>query len=307
MFSTTLTNHRMLAVALALGSLLCASRASAADPAGDDRSFRIIEDITYAQVDGEPLRLDLYLPSGVENPPLVVWVHGGAWRAGSKDNMPLTALVKQGFAVASVDYRLSPVAMFPAQIHDCKAAIRFLRASADKYGFHPKRIGVAGSSAGGHLAALIGVTNDHPKLEGEVGQHNDQSSSVQAIVDYYGPTNFLTILKQSTPHGLSVRVPALELLIGGHPDKKPDLARFASPVFHVTADDPPLLLIHGDQDPQVPINQSHELHGLYKQRDLPVTFEVVHGGAHGGSAFFDERRNELVREFFQTHLQGNGR
>lgn len=274
----------------------------------EDRSstddWRRVDDIPYAEVDGHPLLLDLYLPKNVNRPPLVIWVHGGAWRSGSKSNMPLTDLVNNGFALASVDYRLSPVAKFPAQIHDCKAAIRFLRGTAEKYGINAERIGIAGSSAGGHLVALVGVTNNHKILEGDVGDHDDQSSSVQAIVDYFGPTNFLTILNQSTPHGLSVRVPALTLLLGNQPHNVPDLARLASPVFHVDASEPPLLLIHGDQDPQVPINQSHELHAKYKEHSLPVHFEVVHGGAHGGDAFFDASRNRLVRDFFAEYLVG---
>jgi acetyl esterase/lipase len=274
----------------------------------EDRSstddWRQVDDIRYAVVDGYPLLLDLYLPKDVIRPPLIVWVHGGAWRSGSKSNMPLTDLVSNGFAVASVDYRLSPVAKFPAQVHDCKAAIRFLRGSAEKYGINTERIGIAGSSAGGHLVALVGVTNNLSALEGDVGDHDDQSSSVQAIVDYFGPTNFLTILNQSTPHGLSVRIPALNLLLGDQPDNIPDLARLASPVIHVDAGDPPLFLVHGDQDPQVPINQSHELHAKYKEHKLPVNFEVVHGGAHGGHAFFDARRNKLVRDFFTEHLIG---
>ncbi len=275
--------------------------AQAAEPTVPD-GYRRINDIEYAKVGNHRLLLDVYLPTDVKTPPLVMWVHGGAWRSGSRSKMPLLDLVKSGFAVASVDYRLSPVAKFPAQIHDCKAAIRFMRASAKRFGINGERVGVAGSSAGGHLAALIGVSNNHKLLEGDVGDHDGQSSSIQAIVDYYGPTNFTTILKQSTPHGLSVRVPALELLLGGQPEKKPDLARLASPVFHVDRHDPPLLLIHGDQDPQVPINQSHELHGAYKQLKLPAHFEVVHGGAHGGAGFFDERRNTMVREFFTKHL-----
>ena len=277
--------------------------ASAENPAAPD-GCRRINDIRYAEVDGHELLLDLYLPEEVKLPPLVVWVHGGAWRSGSKSHMPLIDLLKNGFAVASVDYRLSPVAKFPAQVHDCKAAVRFLRGSAEEYGVNAERIGIAGSSAGGHLVALIGVTNNHKTLEGDIGDHDDQSSSVQAVVDYFGPTNFMTILKQSTPHGLSVRVPALNLLLGDEPDKIPDLARLASPVFHVDADDPPLLLIHGDQDPQVPINQSHELHAEYKHHKLTVHFEVVHGGAHGGERFFDTQRNELVHEFFNRHLVG---
>ena len=236
-------------------------------------------------------------------PPLVVWVHGGAWKGGSRANPPLSFLIEQGYSVASIDYRLSPVAQFPAQAHDIKAAIRYLRAHQSEHGYNARRIGIVGSSAGGHLAALVGVSNGHRELEGKVGEHLDQSSDVQAIVDYYGPTNFLTILKQSTPHGLSVRMPALQLLLGGQPEEKPELARLASPTSHVDATDPPLFMLHGDQDPQVPINQSHELHGAYKQHGLKVQFEVVHGGAHGGAGFFDADRQRLVREFLDQALR----
>ncbi len=264
------------------------------------------EGVVFAEVDHHELLLDLYLPANRKSPPLLLWVHGGAWRSGSRANPPLAFLIEQGYAVASVDYRLSPVARFPAQIHDLKAAVRFLRARQSEYGYESRRVAVLGSSAGGHLAALVGMTNGHKELEGTVGMHPDQSSDVQAIVDYYGPTNFLTILKQSTPHGLSVRQPALQLLLGGQPDDRSDLARLASPVFHVDRADPPLLMLHGDQDPQVPINQSHELQGAYKQHALPVQLEVVHGGAHGGAAFFDSDRRALVSAFLDGQLRGRG-
>jgi len=271
--------------------------------ADETPTLNVQKDIEYARVGEHRLLLDLYVPANVESPPLVVWVHGGAWRSGTKKRMPLGFLVEHGFAVASIDYRLSPVARFPAQVHDCKAAIRFLRSKQSEFGFDGTKVGIAGSSAGGHLAALVGVTNSHNKLEGDIGAALDQSSDVQAIVDYYGPTNFLTILKQSTPHGLGVRIPALQLLIGGQPDDKRDIAQLASPVFHIDAKDPPLLLLHGDQDPQVPINQSHELHGAYKRlSDLEANFEVVHGGAHGGKQFFDIDRKKLVTAFLKRQL-----
>jgi acetyl esterase/lipase len=230
-------------------------------------------------------------------------VHGGAWRTGSKEDMPLGALVEAGYTVASVDYRLSTVAPFPAQVHDIKAAIRFLRARAPRYGYRADRIAIAGASAGGHLAALVGTTDGNAELEGTIGDHLEESSDVQAIVDYFGPTNFMTILSQSTAHGLDVRVPAMQQLLGGQPDQKPELAKLASPVHHVDAKDPPLLLIHGDQDPQVPINQSHELHGKYKELDLPVRFEVVHGGAHGGSRFYDDELLSIVQGFLNQNLR----
>ena len=180
---------------------------------------RRVNDIEYARVGDHVLLLDLYLPEE-GNTPLVVWVHGGAWRSGSKKRMPLGFLVDQGYAVASVDYRLSGVAKFPAQVHDCKAAIRFLRANAAKYGYNAKKIGIAGSSAGGHLVAEVGVTNQNEALEGSVGDHTDVSSDVSAIVDLYGPTNFMTILKQSTPHGLSVRVSRVGFTVGRRPRSK---------------------------------------------------------------------------------------
>ena len=270
---------------------------------GNESTPWVMKDVEYARVANNPLLLDLHMPVNVRDSSLIVWVHGGAWRRGSKENMPLGGLVQAGYTVASVDYRLSPMAAFPAQVHDLKAAIRYLRSIAARYGYRSERIAIAGASAGGHLAALVGTTNGHPELEGTVGTDLGQSSDVQAIVDYYGPTNFMTILPQSTPHGLSVRVPALELLLLGQPEAKPQLARLASPVEHVEASDPPLLLIHGDQDPQVPINQSHELHAKYKQFDLPVRFEVIHGGAHGGDDFYSEEILRTVRKFLETSLR----
>jgi len=275
--------------------------ALAQQPTSSD-TVRVLTDIEYATVGDISLLLDLYLPRKDGDPPLIVWVHGGAWRRGSRANMPLEWLVEKGFAVASVDYRLSPLAKFPAQVHDCKAAIRFLRGEQDEFGYNSRRIAIAGSSAGGHLAALIGTTNHHSELEGTVGKHLEQSSAVNVIVDYYGPTNFMTILKQSTPHGLSVRVPALQLLLGEQPENTPKLARLASPVFHLDRKDPPLLMLHGDQDPQVPINQSHELHAAYKQHGVVAHLEVVHGGVHGGKLFFDEPRRKLVLRFLWQHL-----
>jgi acetyl esterase/lipase len=264
--------------------------------------FRKVTDIRYAGVGDHELLLDLYLPGGVRDAPLIVYVHGGAWRNGSKDGMPLAGLVDRGYAVASVDYRLSPIAQFPAQIHDIKAAIRFLRAKHNEYGYDASSIAIAGSSAGAHLAALVGVTNGHEELEGAVGEYTDQSSGVQVILAYYPASNFLTILKQSTPHGIGVRIPALQLLLGGQPEDNPELAKLASPVFQVDKSDPPLLLMHGDQDPQMPINQSHELAGKYEALGLPVNFAVIHGAAHGGDSFYDERRTDIAIAFLNLHF-----
>jgi acetyl esterase/lipase len=215
--------------------------------------------------------------------------------------------VRNGFATASIDFRQSTQARFPAQVHDIKAAIRFLRARASTYGYRTDRIAIAGSSSGGHLVTLVGVTNGHVELEGSVGQHRDQSSSVQAILDCYGATNLTSILAQSTPFGLGVREPALQLLLGGLPDATEEtrrLARLASPVIHVDVGDPPIYILHGDQDPQMPINQSHEIHGAYLKLGLDATLDVVHGSAHGGAAFMSGERLDRALAFLRRTLGG---
>lgn len=256
--------------------------------------------VEYARVGSTALLLDIYQPANKTDPaPVVVWVHGGAWRAGSRARVPISRLTEQGYAVASVDYRLSVEATFPAQVHDIKAAIRFLRAKSKTYGLDPQRVIIAGASAGGHLAALVGVSHGVEALEGVVGNHLAESTAVQAIVSFYGASNLETILSQSTPHGLSVRIPALQMLLAGQPTDVPELARLASPVAHVDGRDPPLLLIHGDQDPQMPINQSHELHGAYIRAANRSTFHVVHGGAHGGDGFYEADMIELVGDFLR--------
>jgi len=243
------------------------------------------KDAVYARVDGRALTLDLYMPAGVPTPPLVVWVHGGAWTSGTKANAPVQ-FVEHGYAMASLDFRQSTDARFPAQVHDIKAAIRFLRASAQRYGYRADRIAIAGSSSGGHLAALVGVTNGVVALEGPEGDYPGESSSVQAILDYYGASDLTSILSQSTPFGLSVRRPALVRLLGALPDEARTLAELASPVRHVDRSDPPLFLIHGDADPQMPPQQSLELQRAYAKLGLDVELHMLRGSKHGGDEFF---------------------
>ena len=257
-------------------------------------------DVPFAVVGDTTLKLDLYSSESGAPAGLIIWVHGGAWRGGSRNDVDLKKMTGRGWAVASVDYRLSTTAQFPAQIFDIKAAIRFLRAHANEYGYPSDRFVIAGSSAGGHLAALVGVTNGEAKLEGNEGEFTKESSSVQAIVDLYGASNLTTILAQSTPHGLAMRKPALDLLLGGQPDAKPDLARLASPVFHVDPSDPPLLLMHGDEDPQMPINQSQEFQAAYEKAGLRVEFKVLHGSGHGGKAFTDDSRLAAIDAFLRN-------
>lgn len=264
-------------------------------------SVSVHKDIVYNKVGERALHLDIYFPKNEKSPFLLVWIHGGAWRSGSKEDFPRQFL-DYGFAIASIEYRLSEVAQFPAQIYDIKAAIRFLRANAQKYGYQSEKITIAGSSAGGHLAALVGTTNDNSVLEGNLGKAEDISSSVQAVVDYFGPTNLITILKQSTPHGLSVRKPALELLLGMMPEDDTENAILASSALQVDKDDPPLYILHGDQDPQVPVNQSLELYTAYKNTGLDVELDIISGAGHGGDVFFNEKYMNNVVFFLDRVL-----
>jgi acetyl esterase/lipase len=290
-------------------SLIFLGHAAAAEP-NEPRVFR---DVEYARVGDASLKLDLYLPSprdltteageAATTHPLIMWVHGGAWRSGSKADVPILPLVQRGFAIASVDYRLSPVAKFPAQALDLHAAIRFLRANADAYGVDPKRVAIAGSSAGGHLAALVGVSGDVEELMGMQEVSGESDSHIGAIVSFYGASNFKSILSQSTEHGLSVRVPALKLLLGGLPDEELRLARLASPVAHVDANDPPMLWIHGDADPQMPYAQAIEMRNAYLKADLQVDLVAVKGGLHGGEGFYDDAMLKRVAEFLERHLK----
>ncbi|MBI3414472.1 MAG: alpha/beta hydrolase [Verrucomicrobia bacterium] len=281
-----------------VGWLLCGVCARASE----SNRVAVMRDVEFARAGEHALKLDLHRLGGKPRSPLIVWVHGGAWRSGSKADMPLGKLVEAGYAVASVDYRLSTQAKFPAQIHDLKAAIRFLRAHGTEWKLPVKKILVAGDSAGGHLAALVGVSNGHAELEGEVGSDRTQSSDVQGIISFYGGANLTTILKQSTPHGLNMRVPALDLLLGGQPEDVPLLAQLASPVFHVDKHDPPLLLLHGDQDPQMPVNQALELCGAYQKAKAPVQLEIIHGAAHGGAMFYDKERLAMVKKFLRRYF-----
>jgi acetyl esterase/lipase len=265
----------------------------------------IESDIAYAtSAAGEPLKLDLYLPTAA-GAPLLVWVHGGAWENGNKSAMPLEPLIERGFAVASLDFSPASKARFPGQVHEIKAAIRFLRSQAKRYGYDAERVGILGASSGAHLAAVVGTSNGRSELEGSLGEHRSESSDVHAIVSYFAATNLTTILAQSTPFGLNIREPALVRLLGAPPKEAEALAKLASPVFQVDRNDPPLLLLHGDQDPQMPINQSHELEGAYERAGLEADLIVVHGAAHGGDAFYSPENVDRVAAFLNAQLRGS--
>jgi acetyl esterase/lipase len=273
------TRSALLCVILGLANVVSAAAADAPEAA------RHFTDLVYATVGGKSLGLDLHLPAGVRRPPLLVFVHGGAWTTGGKTQYP-TFLLERGFAVASVDFRSSNEAPFPADVFDIKAGIRYLHAKAAIYGYRTDRIAIVGASSGGHLAALVGVSNGVQALEGTEGDYLDHSSSVQAIVSYFGATDLTTILSQSTPAGLAVHAPALERLLGATPDQVPELAKLASPIFHVDHNAPPILLLHGDQDTQMPLNQLYEMQWAYEQVGRHAEVLILHGVEHDARPFF---------------------
>jgi len=246
-------------------------------------------DIVYVNVDKKPLKLDLYVPNTTPDPPLLIWIHGGGWKMGSKANInkAFFGLTKYGFAVASIDYSLLGLPGLLKIVHECKAAVRFLRANAQKYGINAKKIGVGGSSAGGHLALILGTSGGIPELEGKMGNNLKQSSNVQAVVDFFGPSDFTLMFKKK-------RI-----------KKRIFLAKMLSPVTYVDSDDPPLLIYHGSKDKVVPIEQGVVIDKKYREAKLESTLHIIKGAGHGF------RRNQLPKDkasiemsaFFTKHLK----
>jgi acetyl esterase/lipase len=257
--------------------------------------------LPYVANGHERQKLDLYLPRAEKKLPLIIWVHGGAWLAGSKtDGVPLDYLY-DGYAVASINYRLSRHAIFPAQIQDCKAAVRWLRANAQKYNLDPNCFGAWGPSAGGHLVALLGTADDVNEFD--VGENLTVSSRVQAVADYFGPTDFLQMEEHRLPNGMVHNTPDSpeSRLIGGYIQDNKDKVAKANPITYVTKDDAPFLIVHGDMDPLVPHHQSELLEAALKEAGVPVSFYTVKGGGHGG--FRDPNVPKLTKEFFDKHLK----
>ncbi len=261
----------------------------------------IHHDLAYVSGGHPRQQLDLYLPRGSGPLPLIVWIHGGAFRMGDKGDRIPFEMLEQGYAIASLNYRLSQHALFPAQIEDCKAAVRWLRANATRFELDPSRFASWGESAGGHLAAMLGTAGHERSFE--VGEHLEHSSSVQAVLDFFGPTDFLQMDAQRLPEGMihdTVASPESQLVGGPIQELPAEVAR-ANPVTYVTSEAPPFLVVHGDRDPLVPYHQSTLLVAALKAASVPVTFYTVAGGGHGH--FDDPQIPILVHEFLATHLR----
>lgn len=287
-----------------LASALAQGRDSVILPAGT----RVLKDLAYVEDGHERQKLDLYLPPGDSAVPLILFIHGGAFREGDKADPPALRYLEQGYAVASLNYRLSQHAVFPAQIQDVKAAVRWLRARASAFNLNPDAFGVWGISAGGHLAAMLGTAGDVPEWE-TVGGHRDVSSRVQAVVDWFGPTDFLQMDAHRTPNGQQHNPPDSpeSQLIGGPIQEHPELVARANPVTYVTADDPPFLIVHGLDDPLVPHHQSTLLMDALLAAGNKAAFLSLMGAGHGGPAFETSEITNTMNNFFALHLKGEDR
>jgi acetyl esterase/lipase len=263
----------------------------------------VFRDMWYVTNGHERQKLDLYIPETDEKLPLIIWIHGGAWMAGNKDMGVPVDYLEDGYAVASINYRLSRHAIFPAQIQDCKAAVRRLRSVADKLNIDPNRFGAWGPSAGGHLVAMLGTAGDVNEFE--VGENLEYSSKVQAVADYFGPTDLLQMDDHRLPNGMIHNDPNSpeSLLVGGNIQDNKDKVAKANPITYVSKDDPPFLIVHGDRDPLVPHHQSVLLEAALKKAGVLVTFYTVKGAGHGG--FKDPNVPKLTKEFFDKHLKSH--
>jgi acetyl esterase/lipase len=298
----------LIRILLATVVLTCLAQGAMAQPIARLRGaledkYTLRRDVEYGKAGDRALLLDLMLPKAESDKPrpTIVWIHGGGWRNGDKNSgagrlAPL--LVDGRYVGVSIGYRLSGEATWPAQIHDCKAAIRWLRANATQYNIDPNRIGVWGSSAGGHLVSLLGTSGDVKELEGSNGSAG-YSSRVNCVADYCGPSDFLAFGLQAPrmqePNGAVYR------LFGGPLASHEASARAASPVTHVSADDPPFLVVHGTQDNTVPIKQAELFEVALKKSGVDVTYIRMEGGGHGiGGPDIADR----VGQFFSKHLLG---
>ena len=275
------------------------SAAAQSSPPGDSSPYgnaRIMKDIPYTAHPHPRQTLDLYLPKDKAQGPatLIVWMHGGAWMLSNKDWNNVKYLVKHGYALASVDYRLSDDARFPAQIQDCNTALNFLLANASTYGFSPNHFAVGGASAGGHLALLLGLARNEKSFGA------DPSVKPFAILDFFGPTDLTSLLDETKGHSYQVQDDALRRLFGSPLTDHLDMLRAASPLTYVNPENPPVLILHGDRDDLVPYGQSQKLHARLDQLGVRNDLITVKGAGHDGPMFETPDIQQKVLAFLQA-------
>ena len=267
--------------------------------------FKVMQDISYAGTDNARQTLDLALPikrTSDKPLPVIAFIHGGGWRGGSKDGglNRIRSFLKSGnYAGVSIGYRLSNEAKWPAQIHDCKAAIRWVKANAVKHGLDGSKIAVHGTSAGGHLVAMLGTSAGVKAMDGSIGAYTGQSTKVACVVDYFGPTNFLRMNDFESRIDHDAKGSPEGLLIGGPIQENKKKTLTADPISYVSKEDSPFLIMHGTKDMAVPYNQSVILHSALKKIGVPSALLTVTGGGHGvGGGVL----NEHLQKFFDHHL-----
>jgi acetyl esterase/lipase len=283
------------------------------------RGVEVRRDLPYATVDGRSLALDLYMPDGGgEECPVVLYLHGGAFMVGSKANNSeerLVPVARSGIAIASAEYRFSDVATYPAQIHDVKAAVRWLRANAAEYGYSAECVGAWGASAGGYLALMLGLTAGSPEHEGTLGEHGDERSSVEAVVAWFAVADLLSADLGPPPGrelppfivGPPPRPSVLARLLGV--DRLSDdanLARSASPAHLAAGATAPFLLIHGDADGLVGEDQSKLMHTALIEAGADSTLLLIAGANHEDAAFHSPAVLGAVAGFFTAKLRHGG-
>jgi len=257
----------------------------------------VLKDVPYVTDGHARQKLDLLVPPSEEKLPLLVWIHGGGWEAGDKSERIFYRFLNQGYALASINYRYSTQAIYPAQIEDCKSAIRWLRAHAEEFGFDAERIGVGGASAGGHLVALLGATG-HTRMF-DKGEYLEKSSRVQAVCDFFGPTDFKDYDFEDTIFEDPDNSPVSKLVGGPLSENKP-LLLLASPLCFVTSTHAPILILHGNKDNLVPLNQSQRYLEAMAQVNVESTLLVINDAGHG---FGGENHWREIAIFFAKKLK----
>jgi len=278
----------------------------------DKEDIAVHKDIVFTVVDGHELKLDIAVPKCLKAPaPAIVDIPGGSWRVVNNSTEDALFYAKYGFIGVSITHRTSDIAIFPAAVHDCKTAIRWLRAHAKEYNIDPNQIGVTGFSSGGHLAVLLGTSGGDSYLEGD-GDYQDHSSSVQAVVDHFGPTNFLEMndseLADRIDH-FSENSPE-SLFLGGPLKEKRELAHLANPIIYIDSEDPPVFIGHGEKDGLVIINQSELLYEALKKAGVSTDFVRVKNADHMYRPYIWDAEisptiddmNRLTIEWFQKWL-----
>lgn len=270
-------------------------------------------DVAYASVSAAQ-KLDIYLPNTGTGPfPVIVSIHGGAFKSGDKNGPELASALKGldgGYAVVSLNYRLSGEAIWPAQIHDVKAAVRFIRANAAKYQLNPDRIAAWGGSAGAHLAALLGTSGGVKELQNDSLGNAGVSDRVQAVVDMFGPINFLTMDEQFANAGVAGQVHNTadspeSALMGKQITLVPGLVKQANPETYIDANDPPFFIQHGTADVMIPSQQSVDFAAALQKvlGTKKVSLELLAGAGHAGAAFFTDANIAKVMAFLDAHLK----